>query len=232
MGSSGRVKLSILIPAYEPDERLLALLTDLKPHFYRLILVDDGSSLHAAPIFEQASQRVDVFLRHEQNRGKGAAIKTGLDALEPDESVLTVDADGQHLTEDILAVAEAAAAHPETFVLGVRNFDSKVPLRSRFGNWWTRIFFFLLTRFWVKDTQTGLRVIPSSLRSRIRALPGERYEYEMVMLADARNHPNRPIQVPIHTIYIDGNAKSHFRPLKDTGLIYHALFAHCFHHKV
>ncbi len=232
MGKLERFNISILIPAYEPNERLLALLAELKPHFRRLILVDDGSSPKTAPIFEQARGMVDVFLRHEQNRGKGAAIKTGLSALEPDEPVLTVDADGQHVKEDILAVAEAAASHPETFVLGVRKFDSKVPLRSRFGNWWTRIFFFLLTGFYVKDTQTGLRVIPPSLRERIRTLPGDRYEYEMVMLADARHHPNRPIQVPIQTIYIDGNAQSHFRPLKDTGLIYSALFSHCFHRKV
>lgn len=166
---------------------------------------------------------VERVLTHPLNRGKGAAIKTGLDYLK-DVNVITADADGQHTPADIVRVAEALESHRDGLVLGVRAFDGKVPLRSRFGNWWTRLWFFVLTGLWVKDTQTGLRGIPSALIPRIRALEGERYEYEMVMLADAKRHASRPLQIPIETIYLNDNSESHFSPLKDTVRIYRALF--------
>ena len=65
-------------------------------------------------------------------------------------------------------------------------------------------------------TQTGLRGIPATLLPRLLAIPGDRYEYEIRMLADARRHPAPPREVSVRTIYLDGNASSHYRPLRDT----------------
>ena len=103
----------------------------------------------------------------------------------------------------------------------------KVPLRSRFGNWWTRWFFFLMTGLMIRDTQTGLRGIPAALVPRVAKLPGDRYEYEMTMLADAKRHPSRPLQIPIETVYLDENATSHFNPVLDAIRIYRSLFQFC-----
>lgn len=218
--------MTVLIPAYNPDEKLLSLLPKLKERFSRIVLVDDGS-VKGREIFPQAEKYVEKILVHERNRGKGAALKTGFAYLGDSTDVITADSDGQHTPEDIAKVAEGLRSHCDGLVLGVRSFSGKVPLRSRFGNWWTRWFFFLMTGLMIRDTQTGLRGIPAALLPRVAAIPGDRYEYEMAMLADAKNHPSRPLQISIETVYIDSNATSHFNPLLDTIRIYRSLFQFC-----
>ncbi len=224
--AAGSDPLTILVPAYNPDGKLLRLLPELKARFPRIVLVDDGSET-GKEIFERAAPYVEKILVHERNRGKGAALKTGLAWLGDETDVITADADGQHTPDDIAKIADALATQRDGLVLGVRAFSGKVPFRSRFGNFWTRWFFFLMTGLMIRDTQTGLRGIPRGLIGRIAAIPGDRYEYEMAMLADAKNHDAKPVQVPIETIYIDENATSHFNPLKDTIRIYRSLLQFC-----
>ena len=218
--------VTVLIPAYNPDEKLLALLPKLRERFSRIVIVDDGSTT-GREIFPQAEKYVEKILVHDRNRGKGAALKTGFAYLGDSTDVITADADGQHTPDDIAKVAEGLKSHRDGLVLGVRSFSGKVPLRSRFGNWWTRWFFFMMTGLMVRDTQTGLRGIPAALLPRVSRIPGDRYEYEMAMLADARRHPQRPVQIPIETVYIEENKTSHFDPLLDTVRIYRSLFKFC-----
>ena len=222
----GRVDVAVLIPAYNPDEKLLALLPKLKERFRRIVLVNDGSTT-GLDVIGKAAPLVEKVLVHERNRGKGAALKTGFAYLGGECDVITADADGQHTPEDIAKVADALARHRGGLVLGVREFSGKVPFRSRFGNFWTRLFFFLMTGLAVRDTQTGLRGIPAGLVKRVAAIPGDRYEYEMAVLADARHHDERPMQVPIATIYLESNATSHFSPLRDSIRIYSSLVQFC-----
>ncbi len=221
---------TVLIPAYNPDEKLTRLLDELLPLFKDIVVVNDGSTV-GREVFDGVRARGIPVLVHEANRGKGAALKTGFKWImenRPDaEVVVTADADGQHRPEDIARVAEAALAHPGGLTLGVRAFTGKVPLRSRFGNWWTRQVFFLMTGLRVRDTQTGLRGIPAALLPRMLELEGDRYEYEMRMLADAKRHDEPPVQVPIETVYIAENASSHFNPLVDSVRIYGALLKFC-----
>lgn len=223
--ADGRLNAAVLIPAYNPDEKLLRLLHELKGRFRRIVLVDDGST-KGREIFPQAGPLVEKILVHPVNRGKGAALRTGFAYL-GDVDVVTADADGQHRPADIARVAEALATHRRGLVLGVRAFTGKVPLRSRFGNWCTRWFFFLMTRLMISDTQTGLRGIPAGLVKRMLAIKGDRYEYEMAMLADARSHEERPLQIPIETVYIADNATSHFNPVRDAIRIYRSLVLFC-----
>lgn len=223
-------KVAILIPAYEPDDKLVRLVEALRPLGAHLVVVDDGSVRpEARAAFAAVRERVDALLVHGVNRGKGAALRTGFawirDHLPEAEVVVTADADGQHTPTDIRRVAEAAFGHPQGLVLGVRQFSGHVPLRSRFGNAWSRMFFRLLTGLSVRDTQTGLRAVPRALLGRMLALPGDRYEYEMRMLVDARRHVAKPLQVTIETVYLDGNRSSHFQPLRDTILTQRALWS-------
>lgn len=225
-----QTNVAILIPAYEPDEKLVELITRLRRDFMHLVIVDDGSVKEGArDVFERIRGSVDVLLVHPVNRGKGVALRTGIawvrDHLPDVCAVVTADSDGQHTSRDIARIAEAVVDHPGGLVLGVREFTGTVPFRSRFGNTWTRILFRLITGLPVRDTQTGLRAIPRGLFDRMLAIAGNRYEYEIRMLVDARRHATKPLQLPIETIYIDDNRASHFRPFHDTILTQWALFA-------
>lgn len=206
---------ALIIPAYNPNARLIALLQSLSPHFERIILVNDGST-SGLNYFDAAKPYISEFLTHPTNRGKGAALKTAFAALQADEDAVTADADGQHAPEDILRVAVALQTCRAGLVLGVRKSEGATPLLSRLGNGWSRLFFRLLLGFSVSDTQTGLRGIPSALIPRLRELPGERYDFEQVMLLEARHFPDKVVEVPIRKVYFDGNAESHFRPFRDT----------------
>lgn len=203
----------IVIPAYEPDDKLPRLIGELRPHFPRIVVVDDGSR-GASAVFDAVQPMVERILVHRVNRGKGAALKTAFDYI-GEADVVTVDADGQHLVKDVLAVAEALVVQRSGLVLGERALDEHAPLRSRFGNGFTRLVFRLFG-LRITDTQTGLRGIPAPLLARVASLPGERYEFELLMLADARYHFLKPLSVPIETVYLEGNRSSHFRPFADS----------------
>lgn len=138
--------------------------------------------------------------------------------------VITLDADGQHLPEDVASLA-LAARHPHTSVLlGVRKFGDAVPLRSLFGNRLTQWVFWKLSGMRVSDTQTGLRLLSTRLLGDLAALHGDRYEYEMNMLAYFARQKIDVQEVQIQTVYIEGNKSSHFRPLIDSARIYYVLF--------
>lgn len=220
-------KIAVLIPAYNPDEKLLTLLDSLRRVFPKIMVVDDGSET-GKDIFTRLPEGVEL-VRHAVNFGKGRALKTGINALLvafPECSgIITADCDGQHTPADIMHIAEIMLASPEALVLGVRNFTGKnIPLRSRFGNVMTCFIFCIFTGLYVRDTQTGLRGIPACFLADCLRMPGERYEYEMNMLAAGANMKPRPVQVPIATVYLDENKSSHFNPIEDSFRIVRVLF--------
>ena len=213
--------IAIVIPVCDPDEaRFPSLVRRLRADFAHVVVVDDGSA-RGRETFDDVRGDVDAVLVHDTNRGKGVALRTAFAWVQANlpglVGVVTVDGDGQHDPDDVRRVAEELAREPNGgLVLGVRSFAGDVPFRSRLGNFWTRGLFRLLTGLAVSDTQTGLRGIPVALLPRLLAIPGDRYEYEIRMLADARHHPAPPREVPVRTIYLDGNATSHYRPFRDT----------------
>lgn len=218
---------AVLIPAYQPDEKLTAYIEKLIEYgFKRLIIVNDGSREDCMPIFDEARTHEECsVISYEVNQGKGYALKTGfkyfLENLPECTGIITADADGQHRAEDAAAVADMMAEHGDSLVLGVRDFDSEgIPARSRFGNKTTSVVFKLTHGVKVSDTQTGLRGIPRSLVPQMTEVGGNRYEYEMNMLMECADNGIPMKEVPIETIYIDDNASSHFRPVRDSVRIY------------
>ena len=194
--------------------------------------MNDGSSPEFAPIFTAAAQVPGVHVvRHAVNLGKGAALKTGFNyalCQFPDlAGIVTADADGQHLSEDILNVANHLLAHPASLVLGVRAFEGNVPLRSRLGNNVTRSVVRLLLGQQVTDTQTGLRGIPAALLPALLRLNSTGYDFELDMLVTARQLHFPLSEVPIQTVYEPGNPTSHFNPLLDSMKIYFVLLRFC-----
>lgn len=220
-------KLQILIPAYKPDEKLNKLIDDLKAAgFLNIIVVDDGGGEPFRHFFVKAEEQGATVLVHEVNRGKGAALKTGLAHIAkvaPDSHVVTADADGQHRPEDIAKLADAIPANPDALILGSR--DKKLmPPRSKTGNTLTCFVFWMTNGKWINDTQTGLRVLPPQTLARFADIEGDRYEYEMNMLVIAVREKIAIKEIEIETIYIDDNASSHFNAIKDGMRIYKLLF--------
>jgi len=87
----------------------------------------------------------------------------------------------------------------------------------------TRQIFRLATGTKLGDTQTGLRGFSRAMLPELLLLEGERYEYEMTVLAHLCRDGRRPLEVPIETVYIDGNKSSHFDPIRDSMRIYFVL---------
>jgi glycosyltransferase involved in cell wall biosynthesis len=221
--------IAVLIPARNPGAPLSALLLGLvDADFGAVLLVNDGSSLESERLFSTARDLDKVHvLHHAMNLGKGRALKTGINYFLTDlpqfSGLVTADADGQHTLEDILRVADRFATSNRHVVLGARQFGSQIPLRSRFGNELTRHLFGFVTGMRLADTQTGLRAFPRSALPALLLLDGERYEYEMTVLAHLCRTGARPTEVPITAVYIDGNRSSHFQPVRDSMRIYFVL---------
>lgn len=219
----------VLIPAWHPNERLLQLITELQGHpRLRILVVLDGDQEQSPHIVDGLSNLESVtLLKHAVNLGKGRALKTGfnwiLTELPNAIGVVTADADGQHAAEDIVRVVETLIVSPRRFILGSRRFHGDVPFRSRMGNSMTRNLFWMLAGRRIQDTQSGLRGIPLHRLGELMKLNGERYEYEMNMLAYLCRSGMPPVEVPIRTIYIENNRSSHFDPIRDSMRIYFVL---------
>jgi glycosyltransferase involved in cell wall biosynthesis len=217
----------VAIPAFNPDRSLTEVVEGLRgAGCERIVVVDDGSAPASRGVFAELEGRCTV-LRHAVNLGKGRALKTALNACLvafPDApGVVTADADGQHAAEDVARVAKELTRGANALVLGCRSFAGDVPLRSRVGNVLTRWVFRLLVGRTVTDTQTGLRGLPRAVIPELLRVPGERYEYEMNVLLAAKRLEIPIAEVPIRTIYVDGNRSSHFNPLLDSMRIWFQL---------
>jgi len=219
------MKPVIVIPAYKPDETLLNLAKELVAADTELIIVNDGSGLPFTSLFEQLDTLDGVtVLHHAVNLGKGQALKTAFNYFlvhfpSACEGVITADADGQHLKEDILELWNAFLQKPFELTLGVRTFKKGIPWRSRFGNHFTRHVFKLLIGQSLQDTQTGLRAIPRKLLPNLLKTFSNGYDFELDMLILAAKTMNIN-EVPIATVYKDDNKGSHFNPLIDSLKIY------------
>ena len=234
------MKYAVIIPAYNPDDKFVAFIEILRKNGIFVIAVDDGSRDECESRFQTGEERGCVVIHHDGNKGKGLALRTGFaELIRLNQKgggfayAITADCDGQHSYEAIKDVAQAAEASMETqdgpaLIIGGRFRDTgeKVPLRSRLGNGFTRGLFRLVTGVAIYDTQTGLRAIPERLFKEMLELKGDRYEYEMNMLMEARLRHIEILEIPIETVYIEENKSSHFRPFRDSVKIYSVFFKH------
>lgn len=213
----------VVIPALEPGPELVAVVRGLLADGSDVVVVDDGSGPAHAVTFDRCEVLGAVVVHLPENRGKGFALRRAfalVAASFPGRAVVTADADGQHTLADIRRVQDrlaALGADEPSLVLGVRSFArGAVPLRSWFGNAVSAGLFRAVAGARLGDTQTGLRGLPASLLDWAGTLPGDRYEYEYTMLVRAARAGTALVQVPIDTVYLDENAASHFRPVRDS----------------
>ncbi|MBK5262605.1 MAG: bifunctional glycosyltransferase family 2/GtrA family protein, partial [Peptostreptococcaceae bacterium] len=228
------MKPVVIIPAFNPDEKLIDLVEKLTKMEFQIIAVNDGSGQEYWHIFDTIKAKYQCDLcNHSENMGKGAALKTGIqyaDVNYPECSgYITADADGQHSPEDILSVANSLEMNPDGLVLGTRNFSkSGIPIKSFLGNRITSLVYFLSTGKKCRDTQTGLRGIPRKFTELSLSISGDKYEYEMNMLLIMGHMGITFIEVPIAAIYLEKNKSSHFNSVKDSIIIYLNIFKYSF----
>jgi len=219
---------AVLIPAYEPDEQLIQLAKRLREKGFAVVVVDDGSGEAYRHIFTAVQENANV-VTHEKNKGKGAALKTGMayirDHLPEIEQFITCDADGQHKVEDVERDSHMLQ-NGHKFVLTMRERkEDKIPFRSKFGNALSRVIYALLTKRYLNDNQSGLRGFACSHIEWMVQVEKDNYDYEMNVLYYAAKKGIRIATLPIEAIYIDNNQSSHFNPVKDTIRIYRSLFS-------
>ena len=215
----------ILIPSYEPDHKLVTLVESIEgsDEDHHVLVVNDGSDPRFDPIFDRARSAGATVIKHDPNRGKGYALKQGFAYVNhnfPDHDVVCADSDGQHTLSGILSVVAALCSNADKIVLGARDFSGEIPLRSRFGNSATRIALRAASGLRLQDTQTGLRGYPASLLGWLTTIDGDRFDYELSVLLEAKRREIDVVEVPIATIYIDDNESSHFRPVIDSVRVY------------
>ena len=219
------MKVTIIIPSYNPTKKLIKLVSALQKDFNDILIVDDGSTNETKKIYEELSNVKIIY--HDVNKGKGEALKTAIKSLKDTDAFITVDADLQHSPKDVSKVKEELLNND--IVLGTRNFNKKnVPFTSKFGNKFSSIVFKIKTGITLKDTQTGLRGINIKYKDLCLNTSGSRYEYEMNMLIICSIKKIKIKSINIQTIYLDDNSSSHFNAVKDSFRIYRLLFKNFF----
>jgi glycosyltransferase involved in cell wall biosynthesis len=214
-----RFNACALIACLDGAATIDAVLTATYEHIDTIIVVDDGSTDDSGA---RSSKAGAIVVTHTRNRGKGAALLTGLQrAAELGfDHCVTLDADGQHDPSDIVGLLDTARAHPDALVIGARDFDTEnVPGSSVFGrnfsNFWVR----LETGQDPTDTQSGFRVYPVRHTLDLKVKPS-RFQWEVEVIVRAAWAGLSVVDHPVSVYYPPPEKRiSHYRSWADSTLI-------------
>jgi len=215
------MQLALVIPNYNHQaaiEKTLESLAALDLHCY---LVDDGSNDETRHLLISLADKYSwvTLLHHPFNRGKGAAVTTGLRAAYKDgySHALQVDADGQHNLDDIPAMLAKAEAHPEALISGLPQYDESVPKSRFYARYLTHFWVWVETlSFDIQDSMCGFRVYPLAATEKLflsQAL-GERMDFDIEVLVRLHWAGTEVIHLPTQVIYPEDGI-SHFQGLWD-----------------
>jgi glycosyltransferase involved in cell wall biosynthesis len=208
-----RSQTAAVIPAYQDEKHIGDIVRRTREHLDHVLVVDDGSTDHTGECAREAGAEVIV---HNQNRGKGDAIKTGLERC-LDRKIrwaVLLDSDGQHLPEEIdrFLTAAAHATHP-TFLIGNRmNNVTGMPFIRRVVNRYMSTQISRVCKQEIPDTQCGFRMLDHQLIPQLLG-GGDRFDYDTEVLIIASRNDYQIESVPITTVYTDQVSK--IRPLRD-----------------
>lgn len=208
-----------IIPAYDAERtvgEVVRSVLALWPERGAVFVIDDGSLDGTAAAAREAGAKVVV---HPQNRGKGAALRTGMElALRAGFDVaVTLDADGQHPAEEALRLL-AATSDPEALVLGVRDLvTASAPRKNQISNRISNFFLSLFAKRRLRDTQCGLRRYPIAQTLGLAGQDdGYAFEAEIILRAIAAGV--RVVEAPIQVIYPPERI-THFDNVRDPARI-------------
>ena len=206
---------SIVIPVYNHAETVGGVVRTALQLGFPVFVVDDGSADDSA----ERVRQIDgvTLLQHGANRGKGAALKTGMHAAaRTTRWAIALDADGQHNPLDAPALIRAIPAGSRPIVVGLRQ------AMEAEGAQWTSRFGRKFSNFWVwaagghrcLDSQSGFRIypLPETLQLGITA---QRYQFEVEVIVKARWKKLPLVEAPVSVRYPTGRRVSHFRPFVD-----------------
>lgn len=213
----GQPLVAVVIPAYNEEATIKDVAGNARACASLVIVVDDGSQDGTA----EALAGLDVVvLRNATNCGKGASLKRGMTyALQRGATtVITMDADGQHMPQDSPRLLAMAQEHPNDIIVGARLIDAEIfPRRRYYANQVANFFISWAAGYAIKDSQSGFRLYPAKLLqqpriAKIRA-PGFAFESEILIEAARLGFESKP--VPIAVVYGKEARASHFRPVLD-----------------
>jgi UDP-N-acetylglucosamine---dolichyl-phosphate N-acetylglucosaminyltransferase len=196
-------QIAVVIPVHNEAKVIGLVLAEIRSAGnYRTIVVDDGSSDDS---FVQASVHGALALRHRINRGKGAAVKTGIMAanLLQSDIVVTMDGDGQHDPKDIKALVAPILHNKADVVLGSRTLNrGEMPKIKKIANYFGNFFTWLFYGIWVSDSQSGFRAY-SKYAALVIDTKADKYEYDSKVIREIKTNRLRFIEVPVHTRYTE-----------------------------
>jgi glycosyltransferase involved in cell wall biosynthesis len=220
-----RSQTAAIIPAYQDEKHIGDIVRRTRERLDQVLVVDDGSSDQTAQRAREAGAEV---IAHDENRGKGEAIKTGLaywlgaantspptaGGLDREVTwVSLLDSDGQHLPEEIDRFLAAAGATQPTFLIGNRmNNLTGMPFIRRVVNRYMSRQISRLCGQEIPDTQCGFRMLNRQLVPELLG-GGDRFDYDTEVLIIASRKGYRIESVPITTVYTDQVSK--IRPVRD-----------------
>ena len=210
----------VVIPVYNHEHAIGAVVGGVREQGVPMVLVDDGSSQACAEVLQRLCAAPEVTLvRHEINRGKGAAVVTGFRTASERgfTHAVQIDADGQHTVSDVTRFVEEARQHPDVVICGRPIFDASIPRSRYYGRYLTHSLVWLETlSFELIDTMCGFRVypLPVTLALLDRTGVGPRMDFDTELLV--RLHWRG-----VHTRWLETKVRypldgvSHYRMFRD-----------------
>lgn len=209
------MRIAALIPALNAERSIATVVAETRRHVEPVVVIDDGATDATGDAARDAGATV---LRHDVNRGKGAALKTGFSwALDANfDAVITLDADGQHLPAEIPKFLAEHAASRADLIIGGRShlFDEMMPIRrgaNRFSAWCIAT----ASGAHITDSQSGFRLYSARLLRAVE-LRTDGFDMESEIIVRAGRRGFRIVTIPIELGFVNGIATSHYKPLKDT----------------
>ncbi len=209
-------KTCVVIPTYNNGGTIGKVVRETLAECQDVIVVDDGCTDDTQTVLS-AIEGITI-VRHDKNRGKGQALKSGFAKAKElgFAYVITLDGDGQHYPKDIANILAANIEHPDAIIIGSRKMNGVDRSGgSNFANKFSNFWFNLQTGRMVSDTQSGFRLYPLS-RLRLLPLVSSRYEAELSLMVFASWHGAEIHETPIDVYYPPREERvSHFRPFID-----------------
>ncbi|MEQ8224752.1 MAG: glycosyltransferase family 2 protein [Candidatus Eremiobacterota bacterium] len=215
-------KILALICAYNEEKHIREVIEGTKKYVDKVLVVDDCSTDRTS---EEVKKTDAIYIRHEKNKGKGGALRTGFSYFIENQydAIVTIDGDGQHDPEEIPALIEGLLSYD--IIIGTRSkLGTGMPLIRIFTNFTCSLIVSILAFTWIKDTQSGYRVIKQKVLKNM-SLVSNRFNLESELLIRAGRRGYKIGAVSVKTIY--GDEKSKMNPIKDplrfVGLVFKSI---------